>query len=447
MAFPKKAKYVIIGAGIHGLSTAWHLAKKIKKNGNGSNNEIVVLDKGGIASGASGIACGVVRNNYFQPAMRELMAHSVKVWESDPKKFSYHPVGYMQISPESMRKDVNTIYEQQKAINYESEFIEGKDDSMKYMKNMFHDWQAKGITSVLHEKKGGYANNSAAIYGIADKAESLDVKIITGTEVTGFKKGSNSQAVTGVVTTKGTIDCEQVIVGAGPWVKSFWDMLELPKKISIRDEKGALHKGYPMWIYWFLTEGVLGVDPNFQKTDEGKMPPVMHVDSDAHLFSDVDGSLITDKMWGIYYKPDFNFNGVQGGAAPYKVNKPAEQVNVDPYGIDSPDFQTTDEFAHMWCSALAHCQKRFKGKINVYKKGPSGGLGCFTPDSFPIFDRFCENVYMIADSNHGYKMIGVGDLVADEILGNESKLLKPFRFNRYEKGELHPTSSSPFPWS
>ena len=389
MAFPKKAKYVIIGAGIHGLSTAWHLAKKIKKNGNGSNNEIVVLDKGGIASGASGIACGVVRNNYFQPAMRELMAHSVKVWESDPKKFSYHPVGYMQISPESMRKDVNTIYEQQKAINYESEFIEGKEDSMKYMKNMFHDWQAKGITSVLHEKKGGYANNSAAIYGIADKAESLDVKIITGTEVTGFKKGSNSQAVTGVVTTKGTIDCEQVIVGAGPWVKSFWDMLELPKKISIRDEKGALHKGYPMWIYWFLTEGVLGVDPNFQKTDEGKMPPVMHVDSDAHLFSDVDGSLITDKMWGIYYKPDFNFNGVQGGAAPYKVNKPAEQVNVDPYGIDSPDFQTTDEFAHMWCSALAHCQKRFKGKIKVFHKGPSGGLGCFTPDSFPIFDRFC----------------------------------------------------------
>ena len=62
-----------------------------------------------------------------------------------------------------------------------------------------------------------------------------------------------------------------------------------------------------MWIYWFLTEGVLGVDPNFQKTDDGKMPPVIHVDSDAHLFSDVDGSLITDKMWGIYYKPDFNF--------------------------------------------------------------------------------------------------------------------------------------------
>ena len=447
MAFPTKAKYVIIGAGIHGLSTAWHLAEKIKKNGNGSNKDIVVIDKGGIASGASGIACGVVRNNYFQPAMRELMAHSVKIWESDPKKFSYHPVGYMQISPESMRKDVTTIYEQQKAIGYESTFIEGEKDSADYMKNMFDDWQAKEITSVLHEKRGGYANNSAAIYGIADKAEALGVNIITGTEVLGFKRGSNSNAVTGVETSKGTIDCEQVVVGAGPWVKTFWDKLELPNKISIKDEKGKMHNNYPMWKYWFLTEGVLGVDPNFQKTNDGKMPPVIHVDSEAPLYSDVDGSLITDKMWGIYYKPDFNFKGVQGGAAPYKIDKAADDVKVEPYGIDSPEYQTTDEFAHMWCSALAHCQKRFEGKINVYDKGPSGGLGCFTPDSFPVFDRFCENVYFIADSNHGYKMIGVGELVADEILGEEKDLLKPFRFNRYEKGELHPTSSSPFPWS
>ena len=78
MAFPKKARFVVIGAGIHGLSTAWHLSEKLKKkNGNGSNNDIVVLDKGDLCAGASGVACGVVRNNYFQPAMRKLMAHSV----------------------------------------------------------------------------------------------------------------------------------------------------------------------------------------------------------------------------------------------------------------------------------------------------------------------------------------------------------------------------------
>ena len=37
MAFPTKAKYVVIGTGIHGLSTAWHLAEGLKnKNSNGS---------------------------------------------------------------------------------------------------------------------------------------------------------------------------------------------------------------------------------------------------------------------------------------------------------------------------------------------------------------------------------------------------------------------------
>ena len=149
-------------------------------------------------------------------------------------------------------------------------------------------------------------------------------------------------------------------------------------------------------------------------------------------------------MWGIYYKPDFGFGGVQGGAAPYIVEG---NVKVDPYGIDSPDFTVTPEFVHMWTSALAHCQKRYEDKYRMYKNEPSGGLGCFTPDNFPIFDVMKQNCYMILDSNHGYKMIGVGKLVAKEILGNDQKLLKPFRFDRYEKGELHPVSHSPFPWS
>src|SRR5246127_1811951 len=153
-SIPASSRYVIIGAGIHGLSTAWHLARELKARGQGGE-DIVVLDKRAVGAGASGIACGVIRNNYFQPAMRELMAHSVSVWESDPEAFAYHAVGYMQISPEVMHEQVATIAQQQKDIGYESVFIEGAKDSMNYMKGLFDDWQAQGITSVLHEKKGG----------------------------------------------------------------------------------------------------------------------------------------------------------------------------------------------------------------------------------------------------------------------------------------------------
>jgi len=447
MAMPTKVKYVVIGAGIHGLSTAWHLAAKLKATGKGDGGDILVVDKTAIGAGASGIACGVVRNNYYQPAMRELMAQCVEVWESDPAAFAYHPVGYMQISPEAMHADVASIYEQQKAIGYESTFIEGAEDSMAYMKGLFDDWQARGITSVLHEKRGGYANNLKAIYGLAGKAEALGVKIQTGVTVTGFEFGHNSQAVASVVTDKGRIECDQVIVGVGPWASKLWDMLELPKTVEIKGKDGRVHRDIPMWRYWCLEEGTLGVDPDFLKTNDGKMPPVIHVDTDAPLYSDVDGSLITDKMWGIYYKPDFNFGGVQGGAMPYEVTTPVDKVALDPYGPDSPDFIVGHDFAHMWCSALAFCQKRFEGQIRHWKQEPSGGLGCFTPDSFPVFDRFRENVHMIADSNHGYKMIGVGKLVADEVLGENAALLEPFRLSRFAEGKLHPTSHSPFPWS
>ncbi len=448
MAIPDKVDYLIIGAGIHGLSTAWHLAEKLKAKGKGDGSKILVVEKDSIAAGASGVACGVVRNNYYQPAMRELMAMCVEVWESDAKKFHYHDVGYMQISPACMENDVAEIYAQQKNIGYDSVFIQGEKESNNYMKKMFSDWQAKGITSVLHEKRGGYANNTSAIYALADKAEAAGVRILTGTTVKGFQYGSNSTAVTGVETDKGLIKCDQVIVGAGPWIKSFWDMLDLPNTISIKSENGKMHYNYPMWHYWMLTEGVLRVDPNFLKTDDGKMPPVMHVDTDAPLYSDSDKQhLITDKLWGIYYKPDFHFGGIQGGSSPYKVGEPGgEGVNVDPYGNKSKDFVITDEFADMWSSALAFCQKRFEGKSHLFKKD-GGGLGCFTPDSFPVFDQFRENVYLVADSNHGYKMLGVGKLVAEEVLGQKSTLLEPFRFSRYEQGNLHPTSNSPFPWS
>ena len=159
MSIPKHSKYLVIGAGIHGLSTAYHLALQLKARGIGSGKEIVIIDKTDVGAGASGIACGVIRNNYFQPAMRELMAHSVDVWDSDPKAFSYYPVGYIQAAPEVMHENVASIAQQQNDIGYESVFIEGTDNCSDYMKDIFSDWQAKNITTILHEKRGGYANN------------------------------------------------------------------------------------------------------------------------------------------------------------------------------------------------------------------------------------------------------------------------------------------------
>jgi hypothetical protein len=251
-------------------------------------------------------------------------------------------------------------------------------------------------------------------------------------------------AITAVETSAGTIACDEVVVGVGPWINFHLEHARAPRQISVKGRDGKVHDGVRMWHYMALQEGTLGVDPGYQKTNDGRMPPVIHVDTDAPLHSDRDGRLLTDTLWGLYYKPDFHFGGVQGGAMPAVVKPDPDDVRVDPYGPKSPEFVVDDNFADMWTSALAFCQKRFAGQHAKYRNEPSGGIGCFTPDSFPVFDRFRENVYVIADSNHGYKMIGVGELVADELMGEARALLEPFRFSRYAAGRLHPVSNSPF---
>jgi len=442
MTLPSSSRYVIIGAGIHGLSTAWHLAAELSASGKGSGADIVVIDKSGVGAGASGIACGIIRNNYFQPAMRELMAHSVDIWESDPTAFAYHPVGYLQVSHEAMFDDVASVHEQQAAIGYSSTFVEGADASRQYMLGIFHDWQAEGITSVLHEHRGGYANNMDSLVGLAAKAKAAGVTVVGGTTVTDLR--TDNGPVSSVVTDKGSIDCDHVVIAVGPWVQAFWAMLDLPTSTTVREPNGDTHE-VPTWIYWALQEGTLNVDPGYLTNNAGDMPPVVHIDTDAPLYDE--GGLITEGPWGIYYKPDFNFGGIQGGYVPYIIDKPADQVAVDPYGPDSPDFVVGAEFHRTWTAALAHCQKRFEGKNHLISDEPSGGIGSFSPDSFPVFDTFCENAYFIADSNHGYKMIGVGALVAKELAGQPQTLLEPFRYSRYASGDLHPVSNSPYPWS
>ena len=59
MQLPAHIPYLVVGAGVHGLSTAYHLAQELKVQGKGSGADILVVDKKDIAAGASGIACGV----------------------------------------------------------------------------------------------------------------------------------------------------------------------------------------------------------------------------------------------------------------------------------------------------------------------------------------------------------------------------------------------------
>jgi glycine/D-amino acid oxidase-like deaminating enzyme len=425
---PVSVPILVIGAGVHGLSSAWHLAAQ--------GDQVLVLDKTAVGAGASGIACGVVRNNYFQPAMSELMAACVEVWESDPEAFHYRGTGYIALGPAAQQSDLTEVHERQQLIGYPSELYLGESEVAAHMRSLYPDWRASGLTVCLHEHAGGYAFNRESMLGLADKARAAGAEIREGVEVTGFEM-DGSGAVTRVNTTHGDIDAGQVVVAVGPWIASIWEMLGLSDRIDVREPNGEIRKGLPMWTYWYLQEGEVEFDPAKFVTADGRTSAVLHVDSDQPLHDD-DGRLITSEPWGVYVKPDRET--VQGGAQPLRVG---HRFEVDPY----PTGTVEPGFPDLWSAALSHCLGRFAGARKLYRQARSGGVGAFTVDSFPVFDYMRPNVFVAADSNHGYKMVAVGREIARVLHGEHSSLLHPFRFERFQTGDLHPVSHSPYPWS
>jgi glycine/D-amino acid oxidase-like deaminating enzyme len=425
---PSSVPVLVIGAGVHGLSTAWHLARKRER--------VLVVDKTAVAAGASGIACGVVRNNYFQPAMSELMAACVEIWESDPEALHYHGSGYVALGPAAQEPDLVEVHERHRRIGYDSELITGESAVAAHMRALYPDWRAEGLTACLHEHRGGFAFNRESMLGLADKARAAGAEIAEGVEVTGFAR-DGSGAVTVVHTSAGDVAVEQVVIAVGPWIAQLWAMLGLPDRIDVHQPDGSVVRDQPMWTYWYLQEGETGFDPAAFVTADGSPSPVLHVDSDAPLRAD-DGTLVTEEPWGVYFKPDRE--SVQGGASPLTVGP---EFTVDPY----PTGTVEPDFPDLWCAALSHCLGRFEGARERYRQVRSGGAGAFTADNFPVFDHMAPNVYVAADSNHGYKMIAVGREIAEVLQGGHSSLLHPFRFERFATGDLHPVSHSPYPWS
>jgi methylglutamate dehydrogenase subunit A len=455
---PSKSTFVVIGGGVHGLSSAYHLALELESSGRGSGEDVVVLEKNHIGAGASGIACGVVRNFYFSPPMAEVIRVSVELFESDPAGFGYHSAGYIAAVPEVQAEDCVAIQERQAEIGYRSDVVLGERACTEHMRAIFPDWNGEGIEAVLHERQGGWAETMKTVENLARLARSKGVRIFEGVEVTGIDL--HDGLVHSVETSVGSIETELLVAGAGPWSGHVWHMLGLPAEVKVArkdkptspvgdsprieaDANGAGYETKPIVTYWKLQEGDYWLDGVELASGDGE-PPVVHLDHVVPLRSDRDGHVIEEGAWGIYYKLGRRGYGVQGGGVPIKLGA---EFKLEPYGPTNPDHVVGDDFTDYFTAGLAWAHERFRGKSGEWHADPHGGIGAFTPDNYPVIDFALPNAYLIMDSNHGFKMIGLGKLVARDILGGGESRLDAFRLSRYESGVTHAVSHSPYPWN
>jgi glycine/D-amino acid oxidase-like deaminating enzyme len=416
MELPGSARFVVVGAGVHGLSTAYHLAEEL-----GSGAEVVVLEKSRVGAGASGISGGIVRNFYVSPAMNELVRRSVELFEVDPSLFGFRQVGYVAVVPESQADELESIAEQHAEIGYDSTLVRGKEQVAAHLRGIFDDWREPNATALLHERRSGWADAQATVAALAGMTRSAGVRIFEGVEVTGFELSGD--AVRRVVTSSGTIACEGVVVAPGPWARDLWRMLELDDEVSFH--------------YWQVREG------EYEQPDAALDPraPVVHLDVDKLLRSP-NGAELLSAPWGIYFRPGLG-RAVACGGLPLFLDPECE---LDPYGPSHPELGTTSpEFDRSIEAGLASALGRFDG--GEWRSTSFGAQTCFTPDSYPLVGFVRENAYVVLDSNHGFKLLALGQLAAAELAGRDSPELDPFRLDRFATAALHPASASPYPWT
>lgn len=439
---PKSAKYTIIGAGVHGLSVAWHLAMELEARGRGSGQDIVVLDKTGPGAGASGIACGCVRNFYMTEPIHALLRHSVDVWMYDPVAFGFQQVGYVSVGEDNQISDYERIHKSQNAVGYYSELYVGQ-DARRYLKNIWPDFNTSDVDVAIFERVSGYAGTAQVMKGLVQKCADHGVRVIGGVEVTGY----NIQAgqVKSVVTNQGEINTDLVIWGLGAWTPKHWRMLDQPMTLDCHYPDGSLVKDKEMWTYWRLLEGEVYYDQPYLTAD-GLNPPVLHVElMNTPVIDEMTGKQLKDYTY-VYFKNGnerMDKPGLQGGTTPIKIGP---EATVDPYGHANNDYQAEPEFADYLCAAMAQTMTRFQGIRSNFRERRNGGIGAFTPDNVPIIDWVLPNVYMIADSNHGFKMLGAGKLVAKQLMGDKVDDLIPFAFSRFAEGRTFGSTNSHSPW-
>jgi glycine/D-amino acid oxidase-like deaminating enzyme len=441
---PPSAAYVVIGAGMHGMSTAWHLAMALETSGRGKGSDVVLIDKTGPGAGATGVACGCVRNFYMTEPLHTILRHSVDVWQSDPVNFGFQQVGYVSVGEANQQSDYEKITASQNAAGYASDLYVGN-EAKSHLKSLWPDFNTDKADVVIHERPSGYAGTHTAVRALKEKCDQWGVRSFFGVEAEGYDMANGR--VQAVRTSKGDIRCDCVVICAGAWAPQHWDWLGHGNKIDMRYSDGHVEKDQDMWTFWRLLEGEVYLKDTPYRTPDDRDPPVLHVELMNTPVVAENGREFPDQHFYTYVRyasERVGAPGVQGGTIPIKIGPKAD---IDPYGHANDAYQADEWFADYYCATLAFLMERFKGCRANFKERRNGGIGAFTPDNVPVFDWVADNAYMIADSNHGYKMLGVGKLVAEHLAtGHPVEALAPFSLGRYAQGGTFGDRNSNCPW-
>ena len=206
---PRAAEVVIIGGGVMGTSTAYHLTKK-------GCREVVLLEKETFfGEGATGRCAGGFRHQFATEIDIRLSMHSIRMLErfalEMEQEIGFNPCGYLFLlgreeDVEAFRRNV----ELQRRLGVETEWV-----SVEEIAQLVPLVNREGIAAGTFCGQDGLADPSSVVQGYVKGARRLGAMLLAETEVIDIEVRAGK--VREVVTSQGRIQTPIVVNAAGPW--------------------------------------------------------------------------------------------------------------------------------------------------------------------------------------------------------------------------------------
>ena len=381
----QNADVVIIGGGAIGCSVAYHLSRYSKKS-------VLLVEKAQLTHGSTWHAAGLVGQLRSKRNLTRLMQNSVALYRTLEREtgqaIDWHEVGSVRLASSAERwSEMKRAATTARGFGFEMELISPKEAQAK-----FPYITLDGVAGAAWVPSDGYVDPSSLAQALAKGARSGGVKILQDTRVIGFE--SKNRRITQVLTDKGTIDCETVVIAAGIWSRAVGELM------GVRIPAAALEHQY------MVTEPMKERNP--------KLPTLRDPDRNFYLKPEVGGFAVGGWEMGT---PPFHPAGV-----PFEFAQELLPPNMDRFEeIALATAERIPVFGELGLKQLIN------GPIPV------------SPDGEPIMGRAVErdNVFVACGFTSGIAAAGgAGRAMAEWIVQGYPEMdLWPFDLRRF--GDFH----------
>ena len=257
---------VIIGAGVHGLATAYYLAS------NHGITNVAVIDKSYMGGGGSGRNTAIVRSNYLTPEGVRFYDRSVKLYEDLSVDLNYNVMfsqrGHLTLAHnDASMRTMQWRAEVNKLQGIDSRVIDAKEVGkiVPYLDVSEH--ARYPILGALYHPPGGIIRHDAVNWGYARAASHLGVEIHQQTELLGIDTSGGK--VTGVRTSRGDISTPIVVNCTAGWASTISDMVGVKMPLITHPLQAAVTEPVKVFLPAVIVSGSLHV--YVSQTDRGEL--------------------------------------------------------------------------------------------------------------------------------------------------------------------------------